>query len=392
MKINLHYIYFGILILLVLLLSFSYHPYVLKTSNVNDNSILTIYIFFIYSLLFCLTFKIKNFFKAKVILNLSLLILVFIGMLSIVIILGYDINIFNEIRPLIITTVAITIGWQLKLSNKEFLCILILYSLAVLFTSIQNIMINIGSFIIKEQYAVKLKNCIGVMLATSSIIFYSLAFNKNLNRLYRLILLLLSIISLLSLLTLRARTATLSVFMVIIFLLFKRYNIKNKNILNSIFIAFLSLTIIYFVLPASIKDFIYNSFTLNTSQNITTGRIDRNILALNYLSDNPFVGNLNKTGNVPLIHNYILLQIYKYGIIFSSGILLFYFYLLYIIINGVFKKNLFELKQIGFTIMLVPFIISFAEPSIPFGPGTVNVFNFIIFGITLKYNFNKLDK
>lgn len=377
------------LTILILLLIFSYHPYVLSTITDSGGSILSRYVMLMFIILFILTFRLGVIIKSKVIITLFLLIFFFAIKLSLTILWGFNINVVNAIRPLIITAMAISIGWNLKLSVRELTFFVILYSLGVLVISIQNVLIHIGSFTILEEYATQIKNSIGVILASSGITLYYYSQCKETSKINRVILIILTVLAIIALLTLRARTATLALLLTAFFIQYKKSAIKIKSIYVSMFVTLLSGVIIYVLLPSSAKEFIYQSFTLNTSHNITTGRIDRNIQGLEFISNNLLLGNLNGKGSVPLIHNFVLLQIYRYGIVFSVGILAFYFYLLCKVIKGTFSRSIFEPQKIGYVILLAPFLISFAEPNIPFGPGTVSVFNFIIYGITLRYECNK---
>ena len=44
------------------------------------------------------------------------------------------------------------------------------------------------------------------------------------------------------------------------------------------------------------------------------------------------------------------------------------------------------LGYLGYIALLVPFVCSMAEPSLPYGPGTSSIFSFILFGVALRYD------
>jgi hypothetical protein len=62
------------------------------------------------------------------------------------------------------------------------------------------------------------------------------------------------------------------------------------------FIAGSMVAILVFIcLPSSIKQYVYNSFFSNyEGGDITAGRMERNMAAIDFLSDHIFLGNLHK--------------------------------------------------------------------------------------------------
>ena len=95
-------------------------------------------------------------------------------------------------------------------------------------------------------------------------------------------------------------------------------------------------------------------------------------------------GNLDGFAHVPWIHNYPLLKLYDYGLFFSFPVLFLYFYLLVFAIKKSLKEKV-TVWNFGVFALIIPFIASMAEPTLPFGPVTATVFNFIMFGVFLKY-------
>jgi hypothetical protein len=146
--------------------------------------------------------------------------------------------------------------------------------------------------------------------------------------------------------------------------------------------------LIYLLLPVSVKEYVTDSFLLNSEYDITSGRMSRNEQAIHFLENNLLWGNINKTSRIDWIHNYPLLQLYDFGVIGGFPVLCLYFYILFIILKYLFKSNIFDIRNIGFILPIVPFGISLAEPTYPFGPGTVNVFYFIAFGIALRCHYD----
>lgn len=88
------------------------------------------------------------------------------------------------------------------------------------------------------------------------------------------------------------------------------------------------------------------------------------------------------------VHNYLLNRMVEFGIVFVIPILLLYIRLLIGAIVKTVRLNNHDTHTIGYVLLLIPFIISMAEPTFPFGPGTATVFNFIVFGLSLRYAYN----
>ena len=61
-----------------------------------------------------------------------------------------------------------------------------------------------------------------------------------------------------------------------------------------------------------------------------------------------------------------------------------------VIIKEYFREKRLQLEYIGFFIPIIPFFISLLEPSFPFGPGTVQVFVYVLFGHALQHRHYQL--
>ena len=117
---------------------------------------------------------------------------------------------------------------------------------------------------------------------------------------------------------------------------------------------------------------------------VTSDRINRIVAGLRFLNQHFWTGNLDAYTTLAWIHNYPLEKLYKYGFIFAFPILFIYLFLLITTIVKSVKSDNHDIYNIGFYLLLIPNIISMAEPTFPFGPGTATIFNFIIFGIALR--------
>jgi len=376
-----------LLLILVTLVSVSYHPYVYDISiheSLEKGTILTPIIYIVYILLLIITLNIKDITKSRTIKKLFYLILLFSLTLFVLSSFFINVNLLINLRSILIPFFAICIGWCIKINEKQLKSILLIFVLVVLYTILMQIMKNIGSFVILDYYATSNKNSLGGIAASAAIVAsYLFISNKN-NKILNIAYITLTILLIISLLTIRARAATLAA----IFVIFYTHFLKMRKIkANTIFITMILLFFIYLILPDNAIDYVYNSFFQNKEHNITSGRSDIMKKGLNFILNNPLFGNMNgtapKIGN--RIHNYILIKFFDLGLIGGFFVLLFYFTILFKTIKESLSKDIFEVFNVGYILLIAPFIISFVEPSFPFGPGTVNVFNFILFGVALKY-------
>ena len=111
----------------------------------------------------------------------------------------------------------------------------------------------------------------------------------------------------------------------------------------------------------------------------TSGRLDTYRDAVAIFLNNPLMGNIRQMEQIAWVHNYPLLKLSSFGLLFSWPVLLLYCYILWQVISRSFHYK--ESVSFANLFLLVPFLISMAEPTFPFGPGTATVFNFILFGM-----------
>lgn len=376
-----------LLFLLVVLLTFYCYPSI-RSTGVDEGSILSPYINFVFIFIFVISFNYKSIFRCKEIKYFTLLLFLLSFTLMIANVF-FEIDILGEVRQFLIPLFAIVIGWQLRVNDKKYFYLLAIFIVCSLIVALSQVFTNVGGFVIEAQYMVVGKNALGVILATSTVLSFVIYLTNQKGKYF--LFLVASIFLLVCLLTIRARTATLVSLLFMLFILFKKFS--SRNIIFGVFGVICIISLLYFLLPIEVQHFLYDSFFLN-QEDITSDRMNRNIDAINFLKDNIFLGNLaHKSVNFGWVHNYPLLKLYEYGLILGLAILSIYLYLLVVLVRNVFKKNCFDIRNIGYVILLIPFGISMAEPTFPYGPGTVTVFNFILFGISLRYNYDmKLNK
>lgn len=369
------------LIVLIILVGISYHPIIVDMSRaeqMTNGTILSRPIAFLFAGILGLV-VLRNgfkFLKSRFILT-TIVMLVFVGCFALITIALYNNAIMlGDVKSLVIVIGAMIIGRSMNPHRRYIYLLIISFCATALFSGLMQVLINIGSFVIADQYLTDTKNSLGALIATASIAMLFLYKDAN-NPILRVISFLGTCVGLFLLLVIRARMAFLSTSAVV--LLFYYLRLRNKNILLIGIWAMIGLSLVLFLLPSSIYDFVNSSFTAGSQgDDFTSGRLATFRDAITLLSMHPFIGNINNSVDIGWVHNYPLLKLSNYGIIFSFPILILYFYIAWIVISRTCRGT--GLCSSFSLFLLVPFLISMAEPTYPFGPGTATVFNFLFFG------------
>lgn len=381
---------FLVLLLLVVLITISSHPVIVdvsRSAGLESGTILSRYIIMVFAGLFLMCLNMKSMFKPKLI-KTCWLIYAFLVIWYLITFATLESNaMMSDVRSIGICLVAIMIGWQLDLDERRFKTLLIAFAGMTLFVGLMQIMTNIGGFQILDQYQTDNKNSLGVMLSSCATVFFFMGINKERAGFVKMLWLALFILSLIVLLTIRARAATLATAMIVLYILYERY--KGRNFVFYFIIGIFLIAAVIVLMPSVFKEYIFNSFVQHQEGDITSGRMERNSIAFQFLSEHFILGNLDQNVSMGQVHNYLLNRTVEFGFLFVIPILLLYMQLLIRTIVKTIKANNHDTQTIGFFLLLIPFIISMAEPTFPFGPGTATVFNFIVFGLSLRYADNK---
>lgn len=376
---------FFILLLLLLLVTFSSHPAIMmmsRAAGMKSGTILSRYILVVFAFLFILCLNVKSMLSPKLIRTLLLILMIIIVFFLITFAIWKSRSMLLDITSIGMCLAAIMIGWQLNLGQREIKIMSVVYAVSILFVGLSQIFINIGGFIIRDQYIADNKNSLGVMMAVGGIVFILMGISQN-KTMKRMLYYALSILMLVCMLTIRARAAYLAFFLVVIFILrnyYREYKLSNNFIIGAI----LLLALLIF-LPQSVYDYVFNSFFQNQdTYGITSGRSVRNRAALRVLSQYPLRGNMFAKDDVGWVHNYPLNRAFEFGIVFCLPILIAYIYIMVQIVKRALRASVMDYNNVGYFALLIPFIISLAEPTFPFGPGTATVMCYILFGISLK--------
>ena len=371
-------------VLLLLMTAVSYHPYFANIQVVDKlPNPLNKYIVILSVCTFLLYIKhiltIKNNFISKYILCIAASL--FLSLISICI---FDNNGYIEdIKSILLTFFFLTIGYSIKIDRWQLEGLVLAYSCTVIFATFMQVIINIGGFIITDGYIQYGKNALGVMNASSAVAL--LVMTQVSSGRKRLFCYLLYAIIFLLMVTIRARTAYLTLFLLTGYLIYSKLKRKQYRI-HPLYILIPPLCIIsLLIIPGVWKTlfgYVYDSFTQNHGGDITAGRTVRNISALNIITDSLFFGNLWLERKIGQVHNYPLRVLSSYGVLIGFPLLYLYTTLIVKSVRGMFDT--WNLSNIGYIVMMVPMIISMAEPTFPYAPGTSTIFPFILLGVTLK--------
>lgn len=378
--------YLSLCVLLVLT-ALSYHPryssFVTDSDAVNPLNryiyLMTVITLIIY--LFKLRWRnnvfVVTFFKC-------LIVITAVG--SLLMLSGLTSDYFTEARNILMAFVFLLLGYNSNLSRNQYVALIIIYAITVSYCVFNQIISNFGGFVIAEVYLQYGKNTLGVITASSCVSLLIVALHSD-RSFVKFVGWGLFLVLLFFTVTIRARAAFLTVFLLSAYIIYRKLKDNNVNIsriLGLLLLALLLLLLasIFTNRVSNVWDYIYNSFTLNQGEDLTSGRMYRNIFALHLIGEAPLFGNLTLGYQYEWIHNYVLRQTSSFGLLGSLPLNILYFYIFVFMIKRVRNCKLC-IDNIGFIVFLIPLIISLEEPTFPFAPGTGVILPFVLLGISL---------
>lgn len=387
-----------LLTILLILAAFSYHPLFLQSETLSLN----LYVYAITLLLLALNFYPKRILNMRFLPIFLLLAMVVIVAALLFKAVGLDGEYLSEIPAILLPCVLIIIGYNAPISTKDWVVILLIYCGSLIYVLSTQIMTNIGAFQIAEEYIMgSEKNAAGVMLAVAIVALLLLYFahRDKLSLPIRCVTLAMLAVLFLVMVTLRARGAILTVGICIILAFFQMRKFKREThffrylkILGGGAAVLLLLLLVSGFPIMSIYDYFYDSFFLNKEGDFSSGRMERNLAAIEVIRESPVWGRMVYNVDIKWVHNYLLLKLSDYGIVGALPLLISYFYLAFFVVREHLKKNSFTFENIGFWVLLVLLIISLVEPSLPYAPGTAVVLSYLLLGFSLKQNPLKEEK
>ena len=287
----------------------------------------------------------------------------------------------DDARQLLIVLLCIIIGYSLRIEDKQIQNLCVFYSLLAVVLGLWVLIFYTGGVsFVGDRNSIDGKNQVGGIVATGAALslynYLSSDCKKKFFLLLTIVLFFLSAI-------IRCRSAFSAFLFLSFFLLMKKYPVQKMIPVGLLLIA------LYLIFKTQVDGFFVDSLMgsrgVESIDDISTGRADRNRMGWAYLSNHFFEGELVQSANIPWIHNYLLLRLVRYGI-WSLFFVFFYFVIAARMVREYMniRTGRFEYRRIGFYVIAIPYFVSLLEPSYPFGPGTVQVFSYILLGYSLR--------
>ncbi len=327
------------------------------------------------------SFFLKNRFLVTVITVIAFLVIEFV-----VFTVGHLRYNMDDVRQVIIVFLCMIVGYTINMTEQQLSRMSLFYIIGSILMGLYAIVFYTGSFSFEgDRTLITGKNQIGGMVAVGGAIatYFYLTFD-NRKRMYFALALLAFFVSAI----LRDRSAFVAFLFFAIVVSFKQFPFYK------VFMVLIAMLLFYLFFKSTIDNFFINSLIGRGDidiENLSTGRSTRNAMGIQYLSSHFWVGELEASANIPWIHNYLLLRLVRYGV-WSLFFILIYLLFVVKIIKEYFRYKELQFDKMGFFIPIIPFFISLLEPSFPFGPGTVQVFVYVLFGHALQQDHYQLQE
>lgn len=293
---------------------------------------------------------------------------------------------FAGILVIINAFMAMCVGHETKLGVKYLRTLLMFFALIAIVIGYGAVKFYLGDFTLESDlYLLDGKNQIGVIVSVAAFAMLYLFIMCN-NKKMKVTTILLFLILFSLLILIRCRTALGALILATFIVLHKVLSGKHLALLYIVSIIF------FFVLNESIMEIVRNVFIEDRNvadiNELTTGRTDRNIDAIEYIPEHLIDGEMITPSYIELIHNYVLKNLVSYGI-WCFPMLICYFMLIYKVFKQTILSKKTTLYDIGYYVLIIPLFCSLLEPGAPFGPGSVMLFMYILTGISLRHSTNK---
>lgn len=295
---------------------------------------------------------------------------------------------WSDMIQIIMVFMFVIIGLGMKANTRTLLFLCALYSIGALLLGSVSLDTYLGGFdIYADQYLIDGKNQLGAIVATGA----GTAFltSQMIKSKLKYGFLGIAVVTFFILLTIRCRTASAAFVLLVALYILKNWTFRKKI---AFFVFMLLLVIVFY---NQISDFFTQAITagkdIEDMDSLSTHRFDRNVAGFDYFMSHFFTGELLRSANLEYIHNYLLLRAVRYGIWVLPLVVLFLYYVIKFTVMIIREIN--DFVGLGFYILIIPFACSLLEPSAPFGPGSVYMVAYILFGISLsnKYVFEEIE-
>lgn len=328
--------------------------------------------------LFVMSFSLKDFTSSLFLRKLTLAIVVIA--LEFVLFFLFSMHMrWNDLIQLVLVLLFILIGMGMKNNRKALILLCTCFSIATLVLAIMSVNTFLSGFDLTDNpYLIEGKNQVGAIVAVGGGLAFFLS--QHTNSKLRWMYLSLALAIFLMLLIIRCRTALVAYFFFVALYVLRYWSRKSKFFF---FFIFILVSVIYADVIVDLLKAVFienrDSVDLNT---VSTGRLNRNLKGVDYFLSHVFTGELIEYSKINLIHNYILLRLVRYGI---WGISFVYVYFLVLLVNiRCFSRKLSNIDLVGAYLLTIPLFCSLLEPGAPFGPGTIQLLPFLLFGMSIK--------
>ncbi len=364
---------------------FGYLPVVINNSGLYDFFRTVNYVLF--SFLLILLAKFGQIFHSRVLFTYFMVLFIFL--LETLIFISFDlITGAEDLLEISIPFAAILIGYNINFSVPWYHKLLRIYCISALVLGLYSVVYYIGSFTILDRYLVEHKNSLGAILSNSAAILLCMVFVKDIGKFRKIRLISYCVLFFVCILVLRARSAFVALFVFIVIITWVTLKMRYKYVIAWILCVGV---IIMFLLPeltfpTFLQNFFFGGKDITDLNMISSGRIERNIVALEQIADYPLFGQLSSQASLEMVHNYFLLKVSQYGIVGSFPLIFLYMFLFWTVIVRILNIREVKTENFGYLVMIVPFTISLLEPSFPYGPGSVQVLIYFMFGYSLQHS------
>ncbi|MBR6333365.1 MAG: glycosyltransferase [Bacteroidales bacterium] len=294
---------------------------------------------------------------------------------------------FEDLFQLVVAFLCIGIGLSLDLKPKSWANICFYYTLGLAAMIVANCFYFAGGLYVPEYYMVNEgKNQMGGLLAVgaASLFFWGMKLKEE-----RWQYMTVFVLAFLLLILIRARADLFALILCVLFVFVKESELHLKANVKTVVGILSMLLITYITFNGFVKDelnrFMFGGHGGNNIEQASTHRWERNRQGLDFVAEHIVEGEQEDASGISLIHNYPLLRMVRYGI-FSFPLIAFYLFFIGNVIYHLFKSRRTNIRDVGYVVCMVPLIVSLAEPSFPYGPGSVQMLAFLLLGASLRWS------
>lgn len=332
---------------------------------------------------FVLTFSLSNLLRKK----LVRVFLVVIGLVAVEFLLFRLVGMrfhWEDLTQLVVALMCICIGINLKSDIRFWANVCYYYTILLVVMGLINTYFYTKGFYIPEYYLLNEgKNQIGSIIAIGAVSVFFLGMKFQEERIHYWVVFFLAIEVLL---LIRARSAVLSVLACLLLTVVKECNWKwkwsLKTVLTIVGLGWIGYILYTGFIGEELKTFFMGGKYLHNFDTISSNRFARDQQGMEYFLNNPLKGEQMDESGVKWIHNYLILRLVRYGI-WSFPLIFLYIWFGIQVLIGLFREWKIRIEHVGYLMVGSSFIISFLEPSFPYGPGSVQLQAYLLLGFAL---------